>query len=181
MIIVPVMQIMAQVTVSLTSEQEEELEDVEDISDSDTVVGRLLEEDQDNRGKENWRKLVRKLSNKRNRKESAGKSKTTVEEREEEEEDNIPEDWRPDFIPRDWEVAESQQQQQPDLVQTTGTTGTSSAVVKFRSDHRRYLQREMGRMRRNSLAAETVEEEEEGEGEESFILEQSYMRPRLTM
>ena len=43
MIIVPVMQIMAQVTVSLTSEQEEELEDVEDISDSDTVVGRLLE------------------------------------------------------------------------------------------------------------------------------------------
>ena len=77
-------------------------------------------------------------------------------------------------------MAESQQQQQPDLVQTTGTTGTSSTVVKFRSDHRRYLQREMGRMRRNSLAAETVEEEE-GEGEESFILEQSYMRPRLTM
>ena len=70
MIIVPVMQIMAQVTVSLTSEQEEELEDVEDISDSDTVVGRLLEEDQDNRGKENWRKLVRKLSNKRKRKEA---------------------------------------------------------------------------------------------------------------
>ena len=62
-----------------------------------------------------------------------------------------------------------------------GTTGTSSAVVKFRSDHRRYLQREMGRMRRISLAAETVEKEEEGEGEESFILEQSYMRPRLTM
>ena len=93
--------------------------------------------------------------------------------REAEEEDNIPEDWRPDFIPRDWEVAESQQQQQPDLVQTTGTTGTSSAVVKFR----RYLQREMGRMRRNSLATETVQEEEE----ESFMLEQSYMRPRLTM
>ena len=34
-------------TVSLTSEQEEELESVEDISDSDTVVGRILEEDED--------------------------------------------------------------------------------------------------------------------------------------
>ena len=45
---VAVMQIMAQVTVSLTSEQEEELESVEDISDSDTVVGRLLEDDEDN-------------------------------------------------------------------------------------------------------------------------------------
>ena len=80
-------------------------------------------------------------------------------------------------------MAESQQQQQPDLVQTTGTTGTSSAVVKFRSDHRRYLQREMGRMKRNSLAAEIVpEEEEEEEGEDSFTLEQPYyMRPRLTM
>ena len=159
MIIVPVMQIMAQVTVSLTSEQEEELEDVEDISDSDTVVGRLLEEDQDNRGKENWRKLVRKLSNKRRRKERS----TGGEE--EEEKDNIPADWRPDFIPREKSHQETAHAQQPDLV-----VGTTSGLVRGRSEHRRYLQREMGRMKRNSLAAETVQEEE-----------QPYKGPRLTM
>ena len=178
---------MAQVTVSLTSEQEEELESVEDISDSDTVVGRILEEDEDGqRSKENWRKLVRKLSNKRKRKGSAGRGKTAGQEDKEEredkeedkEEDNIPEDWRPDFIPRDWEVA--RQTQQPDLVQTSQPP--PSAGVKFRSDHRRYLQREMGRMKRNSLAAEIVPEEEEEEEEEDRLrLEQPYIRPRLTM
>ena len=63
------MQIMAQVTVCLTSEQEEELGGVEDLSDSDTVVERLLEDQEDGRTGENWRKLVRKLSNKRKRKE----------------------------------------------------------------------------------------------------------------
>ena len=177
-------------SVSLTREQEEELECVEDISDSDTVVGRILEDDEDGKTKENWQKLVRKLSNKRKKKEGAGKSKTSAEaereeKREEErEEDNIPEDWRPDFIPRDWEVVAAQQQ--PDLVQTTQQPlqQPASALVKFRSEHRRYLQREMGRMKRNSLAAEIVpEEEEEEEGEERFTVAQpqQYIRPRFTM
>ena len=171
------MQIMAQVTVSLTSEQEEQLEVVEDISDSDTVVGRILEDEEDSQTKENWRKLVRKLSNKRKKRDIGVERQPASQE--ESQEDNIPEDWRPDFIPRDWEVVAPQQ---PDLLLTSQPP--PSAVVKFRSDHRRYLQREMGRMRRNSLAAEIVPEEEEGEEEEeeSFTHRpQPYTRPRLTM
>ena len=161
---------MAQVTVCLTSKQEEELGGLEDLSESDTVVERLLEEQEDGRTGENWRKLVRKLSNKRRRKErSAGGE-------EEEEEDNIPADWRPDFIPREEAHQETAHAQQPDLV-----VGTTSGLVRGRSEHRRYLQREMGRMKSNSVAAETVQEEENEEREGSFTLEQPYKGPRLTM
>ena len=136
------MQIMAQVTVELTKEEEEELENVEDIAGSETVVGRILEEEGDSQKTENWKKLVRKLSNKRKKSLKLQKKKQRERvEACEDTEDDIPDDWRPDFIPR--EVR--QPQAQPDLVQTSlgkkmqsepAEDKVNLAIVKYRSDHR---------------------------------------------
>ena len=129
------MQIMAQVTVELTKEEEEELENVEDIAGSETVVGRILEEEGDSQKTENWKKLVRKLSNKRKKSLKLQKKKQRERvEACEDTEDDIPDDWRPDFIPKDWQVG-TPDQSQPDLVQTSQPVD-SRAMVKFRSDNR---------------------------------------------
>ena len=138
---------MAQVTVELTEEQEEELGGVEDIADSETVVARILEEEGDSKRTENWKKLVRKLSNKRKKKlKKKGEQRPAIEagkgESSEEAEDDIPDDWRPDFIPKEWEVGEASGQ--PDVVQTSlgslqqelTEDPANSPMVRFRSEHR---------------------------------------------
>ena len=141
------MQVMAQVTVELSEEQEDELDTVEDIAEEDTVVGRILEEEGDSKNTENWKKLVRKLSNKQRKKnlkkkgEKRPERETRESESSEEAEDDIPEDWRPDFIPKEWEVGEAGVQ--PDVVQASlgslqepSEDPVTSAMVRFRSDHR---------------------------------------------
>ena len=62
-------------------------------------------------------------------------------EQTEEAEDDIPDDWRPDFIPKEWEVGEAGVQ--PDVVQASlgslqepSEDPVTSAMVRFRSDHR---------------------------------------------
>ena len=117
------------------------------------------------------------------------------------EEDNIPEDWKPDFIPKH-ENANATLVMQPDVVPTNSRdfvfteesdksdVDALDALTRYRSSKRylfsqnkyflminfiknikcarRYLQKQMGDMRRHSLASETFQEEDESDELEDF-------------
>ena len=115
-----VMQIIAEVT-SDDLDFDVELDgNIPEINPSDTSVGKLLGNDQDSEAKENWQRLMRKLSTKRKksikRKSKRKESENTVcmnpqvwssehndasdfDTIENDDEDCIPDDWKPDFIP----------------------------------------------------------------------------------
>merc|ERR1711973_511002 len=89
------------------------------------------------------------------------------------EDDDVPEDWKPDFIPRTGSISPKNA---PDLIPRQDNLDESSdddaiqAIVRYRSGKRRYLKRQMGDMRRNSLASETFNEEEEIETERFSLI-----------
>ena len=118
-----VMQIIAEVTVDSADVDKEVSEEIPDITPSDTRVGKILADEQDNKAQENWQRLVRKLATKR-KKSIRWKSKRSqmndnvpddkacmnpqvpdnddtseVDAVDNDEEDCIPDDWKPDFIP----------------------------------------------------------------------------------
>ena len=74
-----------------------------EISEDNTVVGDVLLDHEDHEARENWRRLVRKLSLKRSKskkkKEASSEEKKTDLEDVSTDEDEIPEDWQPDFMP----------------------------------------------------------------------------------
>ena len=59
------MQMIAEVTVDSADVDIEVSEEIPDITPSDTRVGKILEDEQDNKAQENWQRLMRKLSTKR--------------------------------------------------------------------------------------------------------------------
>ena len=144
-----VMQIMAEVTVELGDTA---TESVPDINISDTMVGKILEEEGDSDAKKKWQKLVRKLSIKRKRQQRLREEVKRVVndddddlEETEESEDNVPDDWKPDFIPKHENTASMKQ---PDVVPTVSCGSIDDAddnkldadaldaLVRYRSSKR---------------------------------------------
>ena len=89
-----VMKIMAEVTVEMCDNDDITDDEIEDGHN----VGQLLEEEGDTSTEAKWQGLVRKLSMKRQKSRRKRRQHDGVTEKEEE--DNFPEDWQPDFIPR---------------------------------------------------------------------------------
>jgi len=134
-----VMQIIAEVT----TEDTEVDADIPEIDPADTRVGFILGTAQDNEARENWQRLMRKLSTKR-KKSIKRKSKRNTRKfedsestvcmnpqvssnfnehntydfytNENDEEDCIPEDWKPDFIPTYAKEGMHLKNNQPDLI-----------------------------------------------------------------
>ena len=90
-----VMKIMAEVTVEMCDDDDNTDEEIEDGHN----VCQLLEEEGDTSTKAKWQGLVRKLSMKR-QKSRRKRHDGDNNDQEAEEEDDFPEDWQPDFIPR---------------------------------------------------------------------------------
>jgi len=180
-----VMQIMAEVTVEMGDDIADGEEDL-DLDENDTVVGQLLQDEGDADACENWQHLVRKLSKKHKKSQKKRNKKDEDSQHEgveidpdtdgvidNSEEDDVPEDWKPDFIPRTGSISPKNA---PDLIPRQDNLDESSdddaiqAIVRYRSGKRRYLKRQMGDMRRNSLASETFNEEEEIETERFSLI-----------
>ena len=92
----PVMKIMAEVTVEMCDDGDNTDDEIED----GHKVGQLLEEEGDTTTKEKWQGLVRKLSVKRQKSRRKRRQKDGVTDQQEQGQDDVPEDWQPDFIPR---------------------------------------------------------------------------------
>ena len=134
-----VMQIIAEVT----TEDNEVDENIPEIDPSDTTVGNILSHAQDSEAKENWQRLMRKLTTKRKRsmkrkpKRNDTKfddsenpvcmnpqvypslddcSTSNVDTNDNVEEDCIPEDWKPDFIPSNNKDRAHLKNDQPDVI-----------------------------------------------------------------
>lgn len=90
------MKIMAEVTVEMCDEDDNTDDEIEDGG----KVGQLLEEEGDTSTKEKWQGLVRKLSVKRQKSRRKRRQKDDDTVQEEQGQDDVPEDWQPDFIPR---------------------------------------------------------------------------------
>ena len=90
------MKIMAEVTVEMCDDDDNTDEEIED----GHKVGQLLEEEGDTSTKEKWQGLVKKLSVKRQKSRRKRRQQEGVMDQEDQEQDDVPEEWQPDFIPR---------------------------------------------------------------------------------
>ena len=90
------MKIMAEVTVEMCDDEDNTDEEIED----GHKVGQLLEEEGDTSTKEKWQGLVRKLSVKRQKSKRKRRQQDGITDQEDQEQDDVPEEWQPDFIPR---------------------------------------------------------------------------------
>ena len=134
-----VMQIIAEVT----TEDNEVDENTPEIDPSDTTVGSILSNAQDSEAKENWQRLMRKLTTKRKRsiKRKPKRNEKKFDDSENPvcmnpqvypsldnhntfdfdttdivEDDCIPEDWKPDFIPSNSMDGAHLKNNQPDVI-----------------------------------------------------------------
>ena len=126
------MKMMAEVTVEMSANEADGSEP--DISEDNTVVGDVLAAEEDHEAKENWKRLVRKLSDKR-RKSIKKKKEMELPEQDhenvfemeveasEEEDDDIPDDWMPDLKPNYFNI--------PDVVPKSAMELSSTFKNKF--------------------------------------------------
>ena len=113
------MKIMTEVTVEAEGGETDASEEVAE----DGAVGLFLAEEGDTSSRDNWTRLVRKLSSRRRRsrrrRHQDGEEEVVEVEAEdeadaEEDEDDVPDDWKPDFIPKH----EAHSCPRPDVVPT---------------------------------------------------------------
>ena len=111
------MKIMTEVTVEAEGGETDASEEVAE----DGAVGLFLAEEGDTSSRDNWTRLVRKLSSRRRRSrrrrhQDGEEDVATVEAEDhtEEDDDDVPDDWKPDFIPKH----EAHSCPQPDVVPT---------------------------------------------------------------
>jgi len=133
-----VMQIIAEVTTDNADSDMQGTEGIPDINPAETTVGQILGNDQDSEAKENWQRLMSKLSTKR-KKSMKRKSKRSqmitedlenpvcmnpqvssyyndVDTNDKDDEDSIPDDWKPDFIPPRNNSKQNYKNNQPDVI-----------------------------------------------------------------
>ena len=121
------MKVMAEVTVDLGEENTSDDEESE-LAEDNTVVGELLEDDE-SEAKENWQRLVRKLSQKKKKSIKKKKANDTKDDEVQEivlqddeveeivvDEDDVPDDWQQDYVSR-YDI--------PDVVPVETLTGWS--------------------------------------------------------